>query len=726
MPRQAVSIRARLENFGFFLPFNFQPESVHNSALSHEENHMTWATVEGFPFPQGVSWIVEEQAYNFSLYSKHAESVTLLLYQEGDLIHPIATYSMDYLKNKSWRNWHCRLPEPAMRDARYYAYRISGPPPNGRFEWHAFNPQKILFDPYAKSIFFPPDFDQRAAVQPGPNDGKAPLGVIEKWVDPFAGGNRRAIRHESDAIIYELHVRGFTNNPNSGVAPEKRGTFSGLIEKIPYLKDLGVTVVELMPIFQYDPQAAEYWGYMPLGFFAPHHGYASSKRPGDANIEFSSMVQALHEAGIEVLLDVVYNHTGEGNQNGPVYSYKGINNSTYYFISNPPSDPYANFSGTGNSLHCANRHVRRMIVDSLRHWARDMHVDGFRFDLASVFSRKDDGSININDPAIYGEIVTDPTLATTRLIAEPWDAAGAYQLGRSFPAVRWSQWNGRFRDDVRRFVKGDAGTVTALMQRLYGSDDLFPDDRMDAYHPYQSVNYIASHDGFTLYDLVSYNQKRNWENGQNNTDGTNDNYSWNCGWEGDEGVPPEVMKLRKRQVKNFSCLLFLSNGTPMFRMGDEFLRRQGGNNNPYNQDNPTTWLDWDRLQANQDIFRFFKRMIAFRKAHPSLCRSRFWRDDIRWYGVGPTVDMSYDSHSVAFSLHGASQQDDDLYVMVNAYWEDLPFILQEGGFGEWKRVIDTGLDSPGDFCDPGQEVPLQSGTYLVGARSIVVLMRKRG
>jgi glycogen operon protein len=296
-----------------------------------------------------------------------------------------------------------------------------------------------------------------------------------------------------------------------------------------------------------------------------------------------------------------------------------------------------------------------------------------------------------------------------------------YQLGRAFPGIMACQWNGKYRDDLRRFVKGDPGMAPALMRRLYGSDDLFPDDRMNAYHAHQSVNYITSHDGFTLYDLVAYNQKRNWRNGHGNTDGAEENHSWNCGWEGDEGAPPEVVKLRKQQIKNFYCLLFLSNGTPMFRAGDEFMHTQGGNNNPYNQDNETAWIDWNRLHANPDIFRFFKLMIAFRKAHPSLSRSRFWRDDIHWYGVGPVVDMSHHSHSLAFHLRGSSQQDVDLYVMINAYWEDLTFIAQEGQARQWKRVIDTGLESPDDFCDPGKEILLTSQACVVKSRSIVVL-----
>jgi glycogen operon protein len=366
-----------------------------------------------------------------------------------------------------------------------------------------------------------------------------------------------------------------------------------------------------------------------------------------------------------------------------------------------------------------------VILDSLRYWARDMRVDGFRFDLASVFARRPDGSLGYEDPPIFGDIASDPALGAVRLIAEPWDAVGAYQLGRAFPGTSWAQWNGRFRDDLRRFVRGDAGMVPALMRRLYGSDDLFPDDRENAYHPYQSVNFVTSHDGFTLWDLVSYERKRNQANGHDNTDGTNHNLSSNCGWEGDDGAPPEVVALRKRQAKNFLCLLLLANGTPMLRAGDEFLHTQGGNNNPYNQDNETGWLDWRRLDAHRDTFRFARMMIAFRKAHPSLCRSRFWRGDIRWHGVGREADLSEASRSLAFYLRGASQGDDDLYVMVNAHREALDFIVREGAPSDWRCVIDTAQESPRDILEPGQEARLTSAYYNVGSRSVVVLRRPR-
>lgn len=526
-------------------------------------------------------------------------------------------------------------------------------------------------------------------------------------------------------MIYELHVGGFTRHTSSGVSKAARGTYAGVVEKIPYLKELGITVVELMPVFQFDPSDGDYWGYAPLNFFAPHSGYLVRRAADSQHDEFREMVDALHAADIEVVLDVVYNHSGEGDHTGPTYSYKGIDNSTYYISSGQPDRPYANFSGTGNTLHCANAAVRKLIMDSVRHWALDMGVDGFRFDLASVFTRNEDGSINPGDVPLLSGMASDPNLAGLRLIAEPWDAAGAYQLGRAFPGISACQWNGLYRDDLRRFVRGDPGLVPLLMRRLYGSDDLFPDDLPHAYHPHQSVNYITSHDGFTLYDLVAYTHKRNWANGHGNTDGADENFSWNCGWEGEEGAPIEVRELRKRQVKNFCCLLLLSNGTPMFRAGDEFMQTQGGNNNPYNQDNETAWLDWRRLDANADVFRFFRLMIAFRKAHPSLARSRFWREDIRWYGVGPQADLSYDSHSLAFALHGASQGDDDLYVMINAYWEDLDFRVQEGAAaGLWRRVVDTSFGSPFDFLEAGSEMLLQSLDYRVGARSVAVLVRR--
>lgn len=684
-----------------------------------------WFAKEGSPRPFGVSWVASENAYNFALYSRDAEDVTLLLYADDPAI-PVFTYRFDYLENKSGRIWHYRIAKSAVSGARYYAYRVWGPTAPTVSEESAhrcFDPQKVLLDPYATAVFFPPAFDRQAAIAPGDNAGQAPLASLAACERAFDWRGDRHVRHEAETIVYELHVRGFTRNPNSGVTEAARGTFAGVIEKIPYLLDLGITAVELMPVFQQDPGEGSHWGYMPLNFFAPHHGYAMSATVCDQQAEFAEMVRALHRAGIEVILDVVYNHTTEGDHHGPVYSFKGIDNDTYYMMSDAAEAPYRNYAGVGNTLNCSDRLVRKLVLDSLRHWVIDLHVDGFRFDLASIFTRNADGSINLTDPLLLADITADLSLAGTRLIAEPWDAAGTYQLGRAFPGILWQQWNGAFRDEVRRFVRGEPGLVGSLMRRLYGSDDLFPDDRAHAYRPYQSLNYVTSHDGFTLYDLVAYNERRNWANGHANRDGPGENYSWNCGWEGDEAVPEAVMELRRRQVKNYCCLLLLANGTPMFRAGDEFLQTQQGNSNPYNQDNETTWLDWDRLRTNQDIFRFFKLAIAFRKAHPSLSRSRFWREDVRWYGVGPEPDLAYASHSLALCLHGASEDDRDLYVMINAYWEPLVFRIQEGAASEWQRVVDTAAASPDDFHVPGAETPLDSLDYRLQPRSTVVLIR---
>jgi isoamylase len=682
----------------------------------------SWAQTEGTPLPLGATWIEDEQAFNFAVHAEHADSVTLLLYSANDFANPVLTFQFDFLRNKSGRIWHCRLPLIQVRGARYYAYSVSG---QAASELQSFHSEKVLLDPYAKSVFFPLEFDRKLAIAPGPNAGKAPLGVLTGHDVASDWSGDVAPHHESDAVIYELHVRGFTKNPNSGVHSSRAGTYSGLVEKIPYLKELGITVVELMPIFQRDPQEGDYWGYVPLNFFAPHAQYASTRDDDGQHLEFKNMVKAFHKAGISIVLDVVYNHTCEGDDRGPIYSFKGFGAAGYYMPSSDPSQPYANYSGTGNTLNFGQAHVRKMLMDSLRYWKDEMHVDGFRFDLASVFSRNADGSLNWGDAPIFSEIAADPELGQlwrVALIAEPWDI-GAYQLGRGFPGATWLQWNARFRDDVRRFVKGDPGIVPDLMRRIYGSDDLFPDSCAEAYHAYQTVNYIDCHDGFTLYDLVSYNQKNNWKNGHNNQDGMDQNYSWNCGHEGDEGAPAEVLALRRKQVKNFCCLLLLSNGIPMFRAGDEFLNTQFGNNNPYNQDNETGWLDWSQLQANQDIFRFFKKMIALRKSHPSLCRSRFWREDISWYGTGPTVDLSPDSRSLAFCLHGASQADDDIYVMINAFWQELQFQIQEGPPQDWLRIVDTSLLSPDDFSEHG--LPLQQSIYRVAPRSIVVLVRAR-
>ena len=682
------------------------------------------ARSEGTIVPLGASWIEAEQAYNFMLYAEHAESVVLLLFAEDDLARPLLEFRLDPRVNKTWRIWHCRLGGD-IGEARYYAYRIDGPRAGGPGLWHAYDSEKILLDPLAREVFFPPEFDREAARRPGSNLGRRRWAVLPRRGpsrDPAPDMTPPVQPHT--AIIYEMHVRGFTRNPNSGVPPERTGTFAGVIDKIPYLKELGITMVELLPVQQFDPQEGNYWGYMTLNFFAPHSGYAVD--PRDAREEFRAMVRALHAADIQVVLDVVYNHTAEAGPDGPTYSYRGIDNVAFYVMSDDPRAMYRDYTGCGNTLACASICTWSLILESLRHWVTEMHVDGFRFDLASVLARGSDGTLETADTSLLAAIRTDPILRHVHLIAEPWDAGWAYLLGTRFPGPGWCQWNGRFRDDVRRFVRGDSGMVGALMLRLYGSDDLFPDNPRDAHRPFQTVNYVACHDGFTLYDAVSYNEKRNWPNGHGNTDGAAENLSWNCGWEGDEDVPVAVMSLRQRQAKNFFCLLMLANGVPMFAAGDEFLRTQRGNNNPYNQDNETSWLDWSCIERHADFHRFAKRMIAFRKAHPSLGRPHFWREDIRWYGVGPDVDLSFDSHSLAYCLHGASRDDCDLYIMINAYHEPLDFEIQESPPSGWRRAIDTGLDSPLDIADPGEEAAVASLRYRVLPRSVVVLVGEDG
>ena len=708
------------------------------------KNQQSWETKEGSPSPLGPTWIPEEKAYNFAIYSKYAISVKLLLYHPNDVVTPVHTYDFHHFRNKTGRIWHARIPRIGMGHARYYAYSIDGPPASeDRFERHAFDATKILLDPYAKSVFFPPTFDRIAAIGPGNNAGKAPLGLLCEEDAFFEWAQDSRPRYDSDLIIYEMHIRGFTMNPNSAVSATSRGTFAGVIEKIPYFRELGITAVELMPVFEFDATEPNYWGYMPINFFSPHGKYSAQQSAGGQRREFQAMVKALHGAGIEVFLDVVYNHTGEGDERGPAYSFKGVDNATYYISSKDANHPYADFTGTGNTLDCSNRAVRQLVVDSLRYWAREMHVDGFRFDLASVFSRNRDGSINLDDPPIFGDIATDVDLAKVRMIAEPWEGnlnSPNYELGVSqsrvpdpngqccpmcgthscgchevtaalqsgFPGMGWRQWNDKYRTTLRHFVKSDAGFVSDLMTRIYGSSDVFPDSLQEASRPYQSLNYVSSHDGLTLYDLVSYNSDE----------------SWNCGSpDGEESVSADVMCLRKKQVKNFISLLLLSNGTPMFRAGDEFLQTQNGNPNPYDIDNSTSWLDWSRLGTHKDIFRFFREMIAFRKKHPSISRSTFWRDDVKWYGVGKNVDLSYESRSLAYCLHGASMNDSDLYVMINTYWLPMAFNIQEGTAGDWKQIVDTHMESPDDFRDPGTTPHLASLAYTVQPRSLVVLLR---
>ncbi len=667
------------------------------------------------PWPLGVEWVDADESFNFALYSRHATGVTLLCYHENDPTKPVFEFTFQHPTHKTSSIWHCRIPAAQLNGATLYAYRIEGPyePERG----HRFDPQKILLDPYAPSVFFPPDFSRKGCAEKGPTDGRAPLGRLPSKQGPKAASERPPRYTCQDAIIYELHVKGFTARENSGVPSAKRGTFAGLVEKLPYLKELGVTIVELLPVHQFDPQEGNYWGYMTLHFFSPHQAYAQ----GEAFEEFRFMVRAFHAAGIEVWLDVVYNHTSETGEDGPTYSFRGVDNKSYYLLTQNLRH-YVNDTGCGNTTRTGHPAARVLVLESLRFWARTMGVAGFRFDLASIFSRSADGTMNLHEASLISEISLLARLWDVRLVAEAWDIA-SYQLGRGFPGIGWLQWNGRFRDDVRSFVRGEPGKVGALMQRLYGSDDLFPDTLHEAYRPHQSVNFVTAHDGFCLYDLVAYDRKHNEANGHHNQDGSDHNLSWNCGWEGDQDVPEAVSVLRKQQAKNFCALLLLSNGLPMIVAGDEFLNTQRGNNNPYNQDNEITWLDWSRLEQNRDVFRFFKLMIAFRKAHASIGRSTFWRDDVKWRGADGPTDLGSESRCLAYLLAGGSVGDDDLYVMINGHWEDRCFTLSEGDSQNWLRVVDTARPSPEDIFEPGQEPKMEASSYTVRARSVVVLRR---
>jgi len=675
----------------------------------------TWRAQEGNPNPLGCTWIAEDSAYNFSVFSRTATQISVVLYRADNLEQPVFRIDLDPLTNKTDDVWHCRIKEAEANGAAYYSLQaISQAEVTGAGS--LFQNGKELLDPYAHDVFFPNQFNLGSAIVSGTNAGKAALAVLPpKTTTIFDWGTAPWPLRGADLVIYEMHVRGFTQNPNSSVPAAHAGTYLGIIDKIPYLQDLGVTAIELMPVFLFEPHGMNYWGYMPINFFCPHPVYATS--PAQAKDEFRQMVKALHDAGIEVILDVVFNHTAEGGADGPTIGMKALDISSYYITN---GHGYADYSGTGNTLNVATPAMRRLLLDSLRYWVTEMHVDGFRFDLASVLARRSDGSLDFDLPPIFAEIAADPELADIRMIAEPWDASDGYLLGRDFPGIHWMQWNGKYRDLIKRFVRGESGLTGELVTRVYGSDDLFPGDAKSARHPYQSINYVVSHDGFTLYDTVAYNQKYNQANGQNNTDGPSDNISWNCGFEGDAGAPAEVQKLRRQQVRNFFTILMLSNGTPMIRMGDEFLHTQMGNSNPWNQDNATSWLDWSRRGQNGDVYRFVRTLIAFRNQHPAICRSRFWRQDVSWYGPNGSVDFSPTSHTLAYCIHGSSVGDKDIYVAMNMYWEDVTFTLQEPG--PWLKVVDTSADSPNDIVVPAPAGVLPQ-TMGVAARSIIVAVK---
>ena len=662
---------------------------------------------------------------NFSVYSKHAKRIELLLFDCVDDAQPERAISIDPAINRTYHYWHVFV--PGVKPGQIYGYRVDGAfdPPSGM----RFDPAKVLLDPYGRGAAVPKNYSRDAARQIGDNAAKAMKSVVVDVQTYDWEGDAPLQRPSSRTIVYEMHVRGFTRHPSSAVPEQRLGTFAGIIEKIPYLQQLGITAVELMPVFQFDPQDSppgklNYWGYAPVSFFAPHHAYSSRQDPLGPLDEFRDMVKALHRAGIEVILDVVFNHTAEGDHNGPMLSFRGFDNITYYILEHDRSR-YANYSGTGNTLNANHPIVRRMILDSLRYWVKEMHVDGFRFDLAAILGRGESGQLIPNPPVLW-DIESDPPLAGTKLIAEAWDAAGLYQVG-SFIGDGWKEWNGRFRDDVRSFFCSEEGSVARFADRLIGSPAIYGHKGRE---PEQSVNFVTCHDGFTLNDLVSYDHKHNEQNGEDNRDGTNDNRSWNCGVEGPTG-DPTIEKLRNRQVKNFLTVNMLSVGMPMMLMGDEARRTQGGNNNAYCQDNETSWFDWTLLAKHADVHRFVtllnarRRLREFEPENQRISLNHLLRGaNAAWHGVNlAQPDWNTTSHSIALTVE-IGREKMFVHLIFNAYWQPLDFELPRlSGAGEnrWRRWIDTALDSPNDIVEWEAAQSVTGSAYRAESRSVVVL-----
>lgn len=694
-----------------------------------------YRTSRGRSFPLGVT--TAHDGVNFVVLSRSATAVSLVIWPiEGET--PLGEFVLDRHKNRTGYHWHIRI--SGLPVVFRYGWRVDGP----KGPLYRFNKDLILIDPTC------------VALADGAKWGANEKHFQGEWV-AGRGTHRRSLFHRKpfnwgdegplvtpaeDSIIYEVHVRGFTIHPSSGV--QHPGTFAGLMEKIPYLKELGVTAVELLPVHEFDeddcvfsnPFTKEplknYWGYNSIAFAAPKAAYAASGAQHGQIEEFREMVKAFHASGIEVILDVVFNHTGEGDDRGRTYSFRGLDNDLYYMLT--PEGNYFNFTGCGNTVNCNQPIVREILLRCLHYWVADMHIDGLRFDLASIFGRDEKGNVLV-DPPIVEVIAGDSLLADTKLIAEPWDAAGLYQVGYFPFGKRWSEWNGRYRDDVRRFWGGEPGLAGALATRICGSADLY---EHSGRQPKHSVNFVTCHDGFTLADLVSYNHKHNEANGEGNRDGANDNYSWNCGAEG-KTSDPTVHRLRRQQAKNLMTTLMLSQGVPMILAGDEFLRTQKGNNNAWCQDNELSWIDWRLKEENADFFRFTQQLIALRKRHPALRRRHHFhgagvhgdlQPDIIWHGVEPfQPDFSPASRILAYTLDGdltGREPDRDFYVACNGWIDPLRFRIppSPGGKG-WHRVIDTAQASPFDILpeDLGPRIPFGS-YYTVQAHSMLVLVSR--
>jgi len=710
--------------------------------MAYELKHRTTKTVSaGDCFPLGAT--PSAGGVNFALYSRHAAEVFLLLFDspEADPTDVIQ------LRERTRYIWHGLV--SGVRPGQLYGYKV-----RGEFQPQAglrFNEARLLLDPYAKAVtgkFRNTDnlllgYDARSpdrdlSRDPRDNTGAVPKGIVVDDAFDWEGDRTTEMSLEK-LVIYEVHLKGYTAHPSAGV--RFPGTYLGFIEKIPHLTALGVNAVELLPVHEFyveDFLAARgltnYWGYNSIAFFAPESSYAAGRVAGSQVAEFKTLVRELHKAGIKVILDVVYNHTGEGNELGPTISFKGIDNPSYYFLSGASNEPgryYMNYTGCGNSLNFDSPAVIRLVMDSLRYWVQQMHVDGFRFDLASVLGRTAQGGYR-SSAAFFDAVSQDPVLNRVVLIAEPWDIA-TYELG-NFP-VDWSEWNGRFRDTTRKFVKGDAGQLADLGWRLTGSADLYGEDGRSAYN---SVNFITCHDGYTLNDLVSYESKHNERNGENNQDGANDNHSWNCGVEG-RTDDPAVVALRHRLARNFVCHLLFSSGTPMILGGDEFLRSQNGNNNAYCQDNEISWFDWGQAARNADFLEFCRKAIALTCRYPVLQRRRFFLGadlnadgvpDLEWFGTRLDQPAWRDpaQRTLCYRLDGSEEAAGTgnyvLFLILNAHHETQWVALPPPVHGErWYRIIDTSLPAGQDFAAPGREVPVDPADhYIANPRSTVVLL----
>lgn len=693
-------------------------------------HHTIYKTMPGNPYPSGTKF--RPNGVNFSIFCRLANKVELLLYTTDQSDDPFQIIELNKEEHQTFFSWHVFV--VALPAGTWYAWRIKevAQLPDQVID---IDQQKLLLDPWAKAVS-DVRWDRHEASKPGDNHLTAMRSVVVDNLYDWEKDKLLVIPSEK-TIIYELHVGGFTNHPSANV--KHPGTFDALIEKIPYLKDLGITHVELLPVMAFDEQdvppgtaalgLSNYWGYSTHSFFSPHPGFCVTPEQGTHLKEFRDLVKALHKAGIGVILDVVFNHTSEAGINGPVINFKGIAGDIFYHLSDNPENPYRDYTGCGNTVNANHPVVAAFIINCLEHWVTEMHVDGFRFDLASALARGEDGEVLHSPPVLWG-IELSQQLAKTKLIAEAWDAVGLYQVG-SFPGFRWAEWNGLYRDTVRRFVRGEQGIIAELATRISGSNDLYEYQRR---LPISGVNFVTCHDGFTLYDLFSYEHKHNIANGEDNRDGCSHNHSQNCGVEGHTDNP-EILALRRKHVKNVYAILLLSQGVPMLLAGDEFLNTQNGNNNGYCQNNETTWINWNQARENADILRFAKQMIALRKRHPSLTRRQFLTGniienrsiaDVTWHTTdnnkSPWDDP--DSQTLAFTLSGIEPDESDLHVVMNMSNQDI--IIQAPHIPQhiWRLAVDTALQSPDDINPPDQQT-IKVERYSVESKSVVVLENTR-